>query len=149
MKHLGLLSLMLLFVGCGGGTTTDNATATGLSFTAAADFTTSGVANLAKLAKTTTGQCTDLDEPITNDEPVLTDGLDCDEDLGIVAHLTPSKYSLAFKRVTLTSADGGADIDTLVYSSTLQGIVVNLSLVLSANSLRTACQTRFSTSPRN
>lgn len=80
---------------------------TGLRLNTAASFTTSASAfTVARLLKSaTTAQCADLDQPVTQDDPVLEDGLDCDDDDGIVAHVTPSRYAIAFKRISLIPAD--------------------------------------------
>jgi hypothetical protein len=52
--------------------------------------------------------------------PDLEDDLDCDGDGGVVAHITPSQYSLALKRVTLFSDDEATDgIDLLSDTGTL------------------------------
>lgn len=97
---------------------------TGLRLNSVADFDASASASLASLIRlATTGVCNDLASPITQDDPMLADGLDCDDDDGIVAHITPTSYSLAFKRVTLVPTDVVGDdapaIDFIADTGTL------------------------------
>lgn len=103
---------------------TPSTTTTGIALQAAADFGASASASLSRLMKeTTTTTCTELEAAqgaaITQDDPSLADGSDCDGDLGVVAHVTPTKYSLAFKRVTLKAQGGGTDIDLIPDTGTL------------------------------
>ncbi|MBI1908641.1 MAG: hypothetical protein HYS22_00515 [Deltaproteobacteria bacterium] len=120
---LALLSSATLYNSCGGNGTTAS---TGISFKTAANFSASASASLSKfLAKvaTTTKTCaelkTELGAAITQDDPSLADGLDCDGDLGVVAHVTPTKYSLAFKKVVLKAQTGGTDINLIADTGTL------------------------------
>lgn len=123
MKHIYGIGMALLLAACGGTTATTDGTAsstTGVRFTATADFASSASAALSKaLEKTTTAQCADESTASIQDVPTLTDGLDCDGDGGIVAHVTPSKYSVAFKRVTLVAAAGGTNINLIADKGTL------------------------------
>ncbi|MBI2342544.1 MAG: hypothetical protein HYY43_03500 [Deltaproteobacteria bacterium] len=121
------IAWLALFLGsalctnCGGSSTTaSQTTTTGIALTAAADFSASAAASISKgLAKTTTGVCADLPD-LSMDDPILTDGLDCDGDLGKVAHVTPTKYAIAFKRVTLVNGDSNsANIDLVADTGTL------------------------------
>ncbi len=101
---LGTISLGL-FSGCGSSSTTTTDT-TGLRLDVSGDFDTSAAASFSALERyVTTGTCADLTAPITNDDPALADGLDCDGDSGVVAHVTPSTYTLAIKRATLLGSD--------------------------------------------
>lgn len=131
-KRLCLVVLLCVVAGCGGstsatssssgggsnggGTTTTDA---GLRFTATGDFTASASANISALLRATTAQCADLETPITFDNPVLTDGLDCDGDGGLVMHVTPTNYAIAFKRVALLTDDEASDIDFVADTGTL------------------------------
>jgi hypothetical protein len=127
---------------CSTATTDAETSTTGLRFNAAADFESSAVASLAAL---TTGTCDDLDTPITRDDPILTDGLDCDADDGVVAHVTPSRYVIAFKRVTLLGSDENtSDIELVTDTGTLaasevvvftQDDATNTLITLSADDL--------------
>jgi hypothetical protein len=129
--------LLVLFMGilsiasCGSGTSsndTDEDATPGLTFETVADFDASASAAISALIKkTTTGVCADLDEPIEVDDPMLADGLDCDEDSGVVTHITPSKYSLALKRVSMLAEDG-TDIDLIPDTGTLaEAEVINFT----------------------
>lgn len=128
IRNLLFLAVILLFVACGSGSGGTGDTAStipgsniteGLNFTAAANFSASAVASVSKSAlKTTTGVCADLPD-LTMDGPALTNGLDCDGDGGRAAHVTPSKYALAFKRVTLLAQSGGTNIDIIADTGTL------------------------------
>src|SRR3990167_8599725 len=91
----------------------DEATS-GLQFNATGDFDSSASAAVSALVwRVTTGECADLPDT-TMDDPILEDGLDCDGDGGVVAHITPSRYALAFKRATLVPADvGGVDAESV------------------------------------
>lgn len=120
---LGLILAGALFSHCGGSSSTTEtpaAATTGIAFNTAADFDVSAIASISKgLVKTTSGTCADLAD-LTADDPSLADGLDCDEDLGEVAHITPTKYAIVFKRVTLVNSDpSGADIDLIADTGTL------------------------------
>lgn len=123
MKHVYGIGMALLLVACGGTTATTadtTSSTTGVRFTATADFASSASAALSKaLGKTTTAQCADKSTSSTQDVPSLADNLDCDGDGGIVAHVTPSKYSVAFKRVTLVAAAGGTNINLIADKGTL------------------------------
>lgn len=99
-------------VACGSSTTTttDATPSVGYVLTTEADFTASASASLAaKFLKTTTAQCGDIttdDDPENPmDDPILADGQNCDGDLGIVAHVTPSQYAIAFRRISFIPAD--------------------------------------------
>ncbi|MBI4236875.1 MAG: hypothetical protein HY696_00480 [Deltaproteobacteria bacterium] len=117
---LGLLSACGSTTATTSGTTTTDSGSTGLRLVASGDFSSSASAALAApLQKTTTGTCSSLTAPITMDDPVLADGLDCDGDSGIVAHITPSTYAIAFKKITLNAASGGTSIDLLADTGTL------------------------------
>ena len=85
-----LTVVYVLFGSCSTGTTTTSTT--GLRLETAADFSASASASLSQLVtkQTTTGACADLTTPITSDDPFLADGLDCDVDGGLVAHVTPT-----------------------------------------------------------
>lgn len=130
---LGVLIALVLCASCGSSTvTTDNADDTedevGLTFNTEADFESSASAALSKLiAKVTTGTCEELGEDPEMDSPGLADGLDCDGDGGVVAHVTPSQYTLALKRVTMLAEDGD-DIDLIEDSGTLaESEVINFT----------------------
>ncbi len=113
------ITLCVSFLNCGGSTTTT--TDTGLRLNVDGDFDTSASASFSALTRyTTTGTCDDLDTPITQDDPILTDGLDCDADDGVVAHVTPSTYALAIKRATLLGSDENTtDFDLIADTGTL------------------------------
>lgn len=84
----------------GGGTTS------GLQFNAVGDFDSSASATAALIRAVTIGTCDDIGgAPTEMDDPILEDGLDCDSDGGIVAHVTPTQYAIAFKRATLVPED--------------------------------------------
>ncbi len=123
-KKIGWLALFLgvaLCAGCGSSSTGTTPAATkGIALNTAADFSASAAASISKYpAKTTTGVCADLTDP-SMDDPSLTDGLDCDGDLGQVAHITPTKYAIAFKRVSLVNSDSNsANIDLVANTGTL------------------------------
>ncbi len=123
-KKIGWLALFLsvvLCAGCGGSSTSATpAATTGIALNTAADFSASAAASISKyLAKSTTGVCADLAD-LTSDDPILADGLDCDGDLGKVAHVTPTKYAIAFKRVELVNQDPAlANIDLVANTVTL------------------------------
>lgn len=125
------VGLLLLASACGssGSSTT---TTTGVRFTTAANFSQSASAALSVLRrvarKTTTAQCASLTAPITHDDPSLADGLDCDADGGLVAHVTPSRYTIAFKRVSLVPASGSTRIDFISDTGTLaRSSVINFT----------------------
>lgn len=124
LKKLFILVFLIPFAGCSSSsTTTDDtgANVTGLEFISAADFNSSASQSISALVRAvTTGACADLGSPITNDDPILADGLDCDDDGGVVAHVTPSSYVITFKRVTLLGIDADtSDIDLLPDTGTL------------------------------
>ena len=130
MKKIFCLTALLLIGACSSSTSTDDGNGASidgpdsLDFSVSADFEPSATTSLtADLSKTATGQCEDLDSPITREEPVLEDGLDCDGDGGIVAHVTPSQYSIAFKKIVLVPEDvageDAASIDILADTGTL------------------------------
>lgn len=102
------MSFILMVSACGSSSSDDGGVddeiVPGLQFDAAGDFDSSASAATALIRRLTTGQCTDLDD-LTMDDPVLEEGLDCDGDGGIVAHATPSRYALAFKKATLVPED--------------------------------------------
>lgn len=113
----------------GGGETGGGTAQTGLQLTTAADFSASASAVgsiAAMVAKTTTGQCSDLADP-TMDDPSLADGLDCDGDGGVAAHVTPTEYALAFRSATLISSDGVAAHDIVLLADT--GTLANSEVV--------------------
>ena len=118
---LVLWSVVFVFFGsCTSGTT--GTTTTGLRLETAADFSASASASLSQLMTktTTTGTCSSLISPITDDDPTLADGLDCDVDGGLVAHVTPTRYAIAFKRATLIPSTGSsAEIDLISDQGTL------------------------------
>lgn len=102
----------------GGGETGGGTAQTGLQLTTAADFSASASAAIAaSVVKETTAQCSDLAD-LTMDDPSLANGLDCDGDGGVVAHVTPTEYALAFKSATLKSADGIAAHDIVLLADT-------------------------------
>ncbi|MBI4411375.1 MAG: hypothetical protein HY541_02695 [Deltaproteobacteria bacterium] len=109
-SFLGCLAVgvVLIMSACSSSSSSDagnNEAASGLQFNAAGDFDSSASAAAALIRGVTTGECADLEDNPTMDDPILEDGLDCDEDGGIVAHVTPSRYALAFKRAILVPAD--------------------------------------------
>lgn len=124
LKKLFILVFLISFAGCSSSSTaTDDTDSddTGLQFISAGDFDSSASQSLSALVRAvTTGVCADLASPITNDDPFLADGLDCDEDGGVVAHVTPSTYAIAFKRITLLGIDADtSDIDLISDTGTL------------------------------
>jgi len=143
MKSLALFLGVALCAGCGSSTTGTTTATTGVTFKAAADFNASASASLSKLlAKTTTMTCAEvaasLGGAVTQDDPSTADGLDCDGDLGVVAHVTPTKYSLAFKKVTLKAQAGGTDINLIPDTGTLaQSEVVEFTSADSSESVIT------------
>lgn len=117
IKYVFLGLMISILMGCGDSSTTT--TTTGLNFTTTADFTASASESFSAL-KALTATCAEREDPTAEDDPTLADGVDCDGDDGIVAHLTPSQYSLAFKRVTLKSSEGAdGDIDLIADTGTL------------------------------
>lgn len=122
--------LLFFVVACGsssdsGGTADDgdDAATSGLEFVSEGDFDSSAsaasTAISALIKNVTTRTCDDVD---TEDQfnPDIQDGLDCDGDGGVVAHITPSQYVLAIKRATLFSDDEGTeDIEILPDTGTL------------------------------
>lgn len=75
---------------------------TGLRVKVSADFSktvSKGVGGTSVNA--TSGACVDLGASPTSDSPAMADGLDCDGDDGVVTHITPSSYTIAFKKVAL------------------------------------------------
>lgn len=130
MKNYSIkIAWLALFLGialcahCGSSssTTPAPAAATGIALNTAADFSASAAASISRgLTKTTTGACSDRSD-LSMDDPILTDGLDCDGDLGKVAHNTPTKYAIAFKRVSLINNDDPnvANIDLVADTGTL------------------------------
>lgn len=124
MRHYILYGVLMFVCACGStatisGSSGSTSSTTGLQLVASGDFTSSASAALAAPLKTTTGACSSLTAPITRDDPSLADGLDCDADGGVVAHVTPSTYAIAFKRITLNAASGGTDVDLLADTGTL------------------------------
>lgn len=124
---LSMLSIfsVLFFTACGSSSDTDGGTlsdetSTGLQLVSVGDFDSSASAAVSALMRqVTTGTCDDrVDDEA--DDPILADGLDCDDDGGVVAHITPSRYALAFKRVTLIPEDADSDeIDFIADTGTL------------------------------
>lgn len=108
-QYLWLICAVFGFAACGGSTSDSSVESetTGLALTATADFDTSAAASLAAALSryTTTETCADVAGSDSQDGPTEADGLDCDGDGGIVAHATPSRYKLAFKRITLMPTD--------------------------------------------
>ncbi|MBI4208148.1 MAG: hypothetical protein HY538_00375 [Deltaproteobacteria bacterium] len=127
MKKLLFLGFIVFLANCGSDSSNPDVTPTtttqGLRFDSAGDFSSSASVppSIQQIASAlTTGQCSDLEAPITQDDPILEDGLDCDEDDGLVAHITPSHYSLALKRISLVPEDeSGASIDFIADTGTL------------------------------
>lgn len=131
-RKIGWLPLFLGIALCthctsdstGSGTTgeTPSTTTTGIALQAAADFSASASTSASifqALKRVTTGVCADRTD-LAMDDPNLTDGLDCDGDLGKAAHITPTQYAIAFKRVTLVNGDSnGANIDLVADTGTL------------------------------
>lgn len=113
------VAVLALLAGCGSSLATQ-AASNGLTFLSSADFAASAVASLSQaLAKTTTAQCADLSSTAT-DNPVLADGLDCDADGGLVAHITPTTYTIALKKLTLRGSDSStADLPIIADTGTL------------------------------
>lgn len=136
MKHfttLPILSCLLFSIALNGlscsSSSSDNEEdeiTTGLALQSAGDFDDSASASFSEiLTNLTTAQCEDLTSPIAQDVPSLADGLDCDADDGLVAHITPTQYAIAFKRVSLVSDDADLDpIDFLADTETLANSVV-------------------------
>lgn len=118
---LGCAALALVFLSGCGSTLATAAADNGLTFISAADFSASAVQSLSRaLRKTTTGVCSDLGANPTSDDPALTDGLDCDADGGVVAHVTPTAYSVAFKKLVLRGSDAStADLNIIADTGTL------------------------------
>ncbi len=124
----GLLWVLLLFIGaCGSNSSiSDNPSIDGsdsFSFTVVADFMSPTIASLSKrFAKASVGQCEDRTD-LTMDSPILEEGLDCDDDGGIVTHITPTQYSVAFKKIVLVPEDvageDAASIDIIADTGTL------------------------------
>lgn len=54
----------------------------------------------------------------TDDGPDLVAGLDCDSDGGVLQYITPSKYKMAIKRLSLVAADG-TKVDIVADTGTL------------------------------
>lgn len=110
MRYCRFVFLVILgaFGACSSSSTTSSSTEeAGLSLSATADFDASAAASLAAslTSYVTTATCADVDGSDTQDDPALADGLDCDGDGGVVAHVTPTRFVLALKRVTLVPAD--------------------------------------------
>lgn len=124
-RNIALLIVVLVFgLACGSSSTTSDGetgsgtTQTGLGLTVAANFSASASASVAaSAAKETTSQCSDLSDTSMED-PSLADGLDCDGDSGVVAHVTPTQYVLALRSATLKSADGDAANDIVLLADT-------------------------------
>jgi hypothetical protein len=117
---LSLLSLSACGTSTSSGSGDTAATTKGLRLNTVADFSSSASASLAKtLGKTTTAQCSSLSLPITSDSPTLANGLDCDADNGIVAHVTPSTYKVALKKITLKGSGTTQNITLQADSTTL------------------------------
>ena len=116
MKQTGFLwclavGVILMASACSSSSDSSGGTTSGLQFNVTGDFDSSASATLIRAV--TTGQCADLPD-LTMDDPILENGLDCDGDGGIVAHVTPSRYALAFKRATLVPADvEGTDAESV------------------------------------
>lgn len=121
-KGVFLFCLLCTVVSCGTSSSTDTTTttdSTGLRFVSTGDFESSAATALSSPLKTTTRTCDDV---TTDDQfnPDIADGLDCDGDGGVVAHITPTQYLLAVKRVTLFSDDATtAELDLLEDTGTL------------------------------
>lgn len=119
--HALSISVLLALTSCSSATSTNTSgdVSAGLRFDSVANFGSfTDIALSAPVAKTTAGVCASLEEPVLMDDPDLADGLDCDGDGGVVAHITPTKYSLALKRVTMLS-DNDAAIDLISDTGTL------------------------------
>lgn len=106
-----------------GGDDDDDATS-GLLFNATGDFSSSASAVSGLIKRVTTGTCEDLvDDTMAMDDPILEDGLNCDGDDGVVAHVTPSRYALAFKRATLVpeyvEGEDAESVDLIADTGTL------------------------------
>ncbi len=116
-KGVGILLLVLSFVGCNATTNTTSTATTGLKLTMAADFSKAA----ALVESLTAADCGGQTPPTTSDSPSFAAGVDCDADGGIVSFITPSKYSIAIKRASLVKSDGTlvdliSDTGTLVKS---------------------------------
>lgn len=62
------------------------------------------------------GSCADLGETPAKDSPAMADGQDCDQDGGVVTHITPTSYTVAFKKVSFLkvfSSKAWSDTDVL------------------------------------
>lgn len=120
MRTIGLLAVLPFFLLACGSSSTSTDSSTGIKLVSAGDFDASASASLnALIRSTTTGLCSGRTDT-SADAPDLTDGLDCDGDNGIVAHITPTQYTLAFKRVSLISDDGQtAQLDLVADTGTL------------------------------
>lgn len=124
MQKFSLLVFCLVLAACGGSSTTTTTTTatTGLRLVSAGDFESSASASLSALVRTvTTETCADVPDLVGDQfDPALADGSDCDEDGGVVAHITPTSYSLAIKRASLFSDDADtADLDLVADTGTL------------------------------
>lgn len=92
--------------GSAGAAGTGGSASGGLRLRSEADFgrTATQAPGLVMVKATSTGVCGDRSDP-TMEDPVVADGEDCDGDGGVVAHLTPSLYAIAFHHVTLVPED--------------------------------------------
>lgn len=107
LRHAPLFLLMAcLFPACGSSSDSPSAN-NGVRLKSAADFAVSASALHLKMGEiikdVTTGVCADLGD-LSQDDPILADGLDCDGDGGGVGHITPARYAIAFKRLSLIPA---------------------------------------------
>ncbi|MBI4126241.1 MAG: hypothetical protein HY465_01985 [Deltaproteobacteria bacterium] len=101
-------------------TTSDTTPSVGYTLTTEADFTASASASLSALTKQLQETCPASTVPLTNDDPSYANALDCDNDLGIVAHVTPSQYAIAFRRISLIPSDDTSEqIDFLADTGSL------------------------------
>lgn len=121
-QHVSLAGLVIVALALGSGCSALSTAAAdnGLTITTEADFSSSAVPSESLPAKAATATCADLDSNPTSDDPSLADDLDCDGDGGLVTHLTPSKYSVAFKKLVLRgSTSATADLNIIADTDTL------------------------------
>src|SRR3989338_9789140 len=106
MRTILLIAMLTMVVSCGTDDTTGGTT--GLRFNSAADFSASASSLVQAV---TTAACAEVANSSTQDEPQLRDGLDCDNDGGIVAHITPANTPFPFNRGHPLRPAGGAKFD--------------------------------------
>ncbi|MDO8520456.1 MAG: hypothetical protein Q7T11_09915, partial [Deltaproteobacteria bacterium] len=98
--------LAAFLISCGSSSDETEDDTEGLRLVSAGDFEASASASLSALIRgATTRECEESDSDGDQFHPDLADGSDCDDDGGLVAHITPETYALAIKRATLFSDD--------------------------------------------